>query len=408
MVDIELDDKSVLDFEVDTKDQEDDDFNIDAYNKNRSKRRSMRRSFTSSASEKSSKLPAKKSKISKRRKEPETTASANLPSSSKTSAPKTAASDPAPPASTAHQPVHPRTELPAQPNKPPQPTAPANKHVKSDYKIWLQIVNDNKLAKHNPFQLKLIDYMTEMCTNTDNKNNFQFAGASVDAGARIYAKKVDSAYDDTFRVLKEVTLNQKKGNKQGKNLEPGMEENLENQEQNFDENGQPIPSQKSVKNGDLDQEADFDAPFDAENPENNKKKIAKKPRKKSSYIMSKEKEENMINKTKNSIINPNLRYQHLLSNSANTSIGDLNHMQIVKDLPHNDSNINQNLLKFFQEEPMVKNFHVNQNKSVPSRVMAAYKPVFSKMSSNSQIFKDNFCARFKGCFLKIFAISRTF
>ena len=47
-------------------------------------------------------------------------------------------------------------ELP--PKKSNQPPKQALTEIKDTYRSWLQIVADNKLNKHDPFKLKLIDY----------------------------------------------------------------------------------------------------------------------------------------------------------------------------------------------------------------------------------------------------------
>ena len=306
-----------LELQADVNLNDDDEFNIAAYDANRNKKRSMRRSFGSSQNSESkasvsseakeSRKAATKEKGKSKEKAKSKSKAASKDKSKKPPVKKSRLSeeqqsvhDPATvvPTSTAPETEKEKSDPQPQPQKRP-------KNLKNDYKIWLQIVNDNKLSRHNPFQLKLIDYMTEMCTNTDNRNNFQFAATSVDAGARIYAKKVDTAHEDAFRVLKEV--NSKKFRKESKKPDS----------QAVDSDGEPIEGGGGADGQGT--QIDPETGLLITSP----KKKKKKPRKKSNFIMTAEKEDNMVSKTKSSIINPNLRYQYILNSMNSTSIGNL-------------------------------------------------------------------------------------
>lgn len=183
--------------------------------------------------------------------------------------------------------------------------------VKQDYSAWLQIVSDNRLTKHDPFQLKLIDYMSQMCNTRDNTGNFQFAATSIDAGARIYARKVDQVHDETYKILKNLVK---------KAPEPEQVE-LENQEEQ--------PQMEDVTD------------------ESMKKKL--KPKKSKSNLMTQEQNDSMIMKTKFEITDPHLKYRFILHSMTSTDVGDLSKMSVCIDKSVSDSGMPEQLIQFFKD-----------------------------------------------------------
>lgn len=57
-----------------------------------------------------------------------------------------------------------------------------------------------KINSKNAFSLHLIDYMSDMLRQHDSETNFQIAGTTLDASAKIYAYRVDSVHRETFKI----------------------------------------------------------------------------------------------------------------------------------------------------------------------------------------------------------------
>lgn len=58
-----------------------------------------------------------------------------------------------------------------------------------------------KITPKNAFDLHLIDYMVDMIKKRQLQLNFQVASSTLDAGAKIYAGRVDFVHKETYRVL---------------------------------------------------------------------------------------------------------------------------------------------------------------------------------------------------------------
>ena len=61
-----------------------------------------------------------------------------------------------------------------------------------------------KINAKNAFQLKLIDYMSEIVLNKEivgGVTNFQVVGCTIDVGTKIYAARVDALHQNTYQVL---------------------------------------------------------------------------------------------------------------------------------------------------------------------------------------------------------------
>src|SRR4051812_21736720 len=61
-------------------------------------------------------------------------------------------------------------------------------------------VHFQKINTKNAFNLHLIDYMSDMLRHEDAETNFQVAGTTLDASAKIYAYRVDSVHRETFKI----------------------------------------------------------------------------------------------------------------------------------------------------------------------------------------------------------------
>ncbi|CAB4015133.1 condensin complex subunit 2-like, partial [Paramuricea clavata] len=79
-----------------------------------------------------------------------------------------------------------------------------NIQLKDLYSNCLKLSTENKINSKNAFGLQLIDYMQEFLTNVDKDQgvtNFQIASCTLDAGAKIYAGRVDSIHAQAYKML---------------------------------------------------------------------------------------------------------------------------------------------------------------------------------------------------------------
>ncbi|CAH8494850.1 unnamed protein product [Schistosoma mattheei] len=66
------------------------------------------------------------------------------------------------------------------------------------YGNCIRLAAENKITAKNAFNLHLIDYMSEMIKKEDFAS-FQIASSSLDAGAKIYAGRVDAVHQETAK-----------------------------------------------------------------------------------------------------------------------------------------------------------------------------------------------------------------
>lgn len=142
----------------------------------------------------------------------------------------------------------------------PQIPKPSNEQLSCLYNNCVKLLNENKINAKNAFQLKLIDYMSEIVLNKEivgGVTNFQVVGCTIDVGTKIYAARVDALHQNTYQVLSGL------GNSGGDNDDKNDENNMNN-------------NHNDDANNDLD---------DQDDRQNNKKgKTKKKRMKKSSQI----------------------------------------------------------------------------------------------------------------------------
>eukprot|EP00117_Sycon_ciliatum_P015885 scpid28676/ scgid15559/ Condensin complex subunit 2; Barren homolog; Chromosome assembly protein xCAP-H; Chromosome-associated protein H; Non-SMC condensin I complex subunit H len=69
------------------------------------------------------------------------------------------------------------------------------------YASCIKLSSENKINAKNAFGLHLIDCMDEMLRQEGGLTNFQVAGCTLDASAKIYSGRVDSIYADTYKIL---------------------------------------------------------------------------------------------------------------------------------------------------------------------------------------------------------------
>lgn len=90
------------------------------------------------------------------------------------------------------------------------------------YTECLKLSTQNKINSKNAFGLHLIDHMSRILKKRGEMSNFQVASSTLDASAKIYAGRVDSIYNDIFKVL--GGLGREAASKKGKGGEEGEDE----------------------------------------------------------------------------------------------------------------------------------------------------------------------------------------
>lgn len=121
---------------------------------------------------------------------------------------------------------------------------PSNEQLSCLYNNCVKLLNENKINVKNAFQLKLIDYMSDIVLNSGDGGvtNFQVVGCTIDVGSKIYAARVDALHQNTYQVLS------------GLNHQSNEDENLENggqndmgDELNNEEGNEDDPNSKKAK-----------------------------------------------------------------------------------------------------------------------------------------------------------------
>ncbi|TPP55808.1 Condensin complex subunit 2 [Fasciola gigantica] len=103
------------------------------------------------------------------------------------------------------------------------------------YGNCIRLAAENKITAKNAFNLHLIDYMSDMLKKEDYAS-FQIASSSLDAGAKIYAGRVDAVHQETYQVLTGLGRSDK--------LQPTADEDDEN---HGDDATEPIGSANIAK-----------------------------------------------------------------------------------------------------------------------------------------------------------------
>ena len=87
------------------------------------------------------------------------------------------------------------------------------------YADCMKLSAENKISVKNAFQLKMIDYMSEMIRSkrASEMDNFQSASGALDASTKIYAYRVDSVHSDTLKLAGGVGNTKEENDKGNKN-----------------------------------------------------------------------------------------------------------------------------------------------------------------------------------------------
>lgn len=109
------------------------------------------------------------------------------------------------------------------------------------YANCVKLNAENKINIKNAFGLHLIDYMTDLLKGK-KLGDFQVAGTTLDASAKIYASRVDAIHSETYKVLGTLS----RGNKK-KNKEDNTEMNDDDGSGVENENDEDMPANKVKK-----------------------------------------------------------------------------------------------------------------------------------------------------------------
>mmetsp|Transcript_11270 Transcript_11270/g.27486 ORF Transcript_11270/g.27486 Transcript_11270/m.27486 type:complete len:774 (-) Transcript_11270:490-2811(-) len=72
------------------------------------------------------------------------------------------------------------------------------------YSNCIKLASENKITAKNTWSLALIDHISEIVRDSkdeDGQTNFQKSSCTLDAGVKIYASRVDSFHNETFKML---------------------------------------------------------------------------------------------------------------------------------------------------------------------------------------------------------------
>ena len=72
------------------------------------------------------------------------------------------------------------------------------------YSNCIKLASENKINAKNTWSLALIDHISEIVRDSkdeDGQTNFQKSSCTLDAGVKIYASRVDSFHNETFKML---------------------------------------------------------------------------------------------------------------------------------------------------------------------------------------------------------------
>jgi condensin complex subunit 2 len=100
----------------------------------------------------------------------------------------------------------------------------SNAQIAEHYADCIKLSTENKINARNAFGLHLIDYMLQMLMQYGELENFQVAGCTLDAGAKIYASRVDSMYSEAYKILGGILVNETNDKDQPENPVHHMKE----------------------------------------------------------------------------------------------------------------------------------------------------------------------------------------
>mmetsp|Transcript_5146 Transcript_5146/g.15387 ORF Transcript_5146/g.15387 Transcript_5146/m.15387 type:complete len:665 (-) Transcript_5146:1933-3927(-) len=122
-----------------------------------------------------------------------------------------------------------------------------NESLSALYSSTIKMLQDNKINAKNSWSLNLLDHIdsiVDIHDNTGARTNFQLAGCTLDAGARIYSHRVDSVHNNVYKVRGGLLL--------GNDDEQEEDDSLHVEETEGDNVEPKKPSRKAHKCGTLE------------------------------------------------------------------------------------------------------------------------------------------------------------
>jgi condensin complex subunit 2 len=128
---------------------------------------------------------------------------------------------------------------------------PSNEQLSCLYNNCVKLLNENKINSKNAFQLKLIDYMTDIVLNKNivgGVTNFQVVGCTIDAGTKIYAARVDALHHNTYQMLSGLGHSERDAEQGDDNFSNDNQNEMRNNSDNSDnEDGNEQGNKKNKK-----------------------------------------------------------------------------------------------------------------------------------------------------------------
>ncbi|ODV61417.1 uncharacterized protein ASCRUDRAFT_69919 [Ascoidea rubescens DSM 1968] len=131
-----------------------------------------------------------------------------------------------------------------------------NKTVDINYQnleLWLRLANDNKINYKNSWNVALIDYFHDLSLFKDSSNNinFQSVSTTLDGCIKVYSTRVDSAANETGKLLTNLSINNKSTTLNNNNDNGNLDNNLDDLDDPNNEYNTQIIRNLKAKNSKL-------------------------------------------------------------------------------------------------------------------------------------------------------------
>ena len=134
----------------------------------------------------------------------------------------------------------------ANASRPPRrPAVLSAESVLNLYSNCIKLASENKINAKNTWSLALIDHISEIVRDSkdeDGQTNFQKSSCTLDAGVKIYASRVDSFHNETFKML--GGMNKVATVEEGEEEEGGGFETAKGDGEGLDGEGAPLTRKK--------------------------------------------------------------------------------------------------------------------------------------------------------------------
>lgn len=134
----------------------------------------------------------------------------------------------------------------ANASRPPRrPAVLSAESVLNLYSNCIKLASENKINAKNTWSLALIDHISDIVRDSkdeDGQTNFQKSSCTLDAGVKIYASRVDSFHNETFKML--GGMNKVATVEEGEEEENGGFETSKGDGEGLDGEGAPLTRKK--------------------------------------------------------------------------------------------------------------------------------------------------------------------